>query len=242
MLCEHPRRNELQDLGFPPELLYYNKTTTDENSAEAEFIRIGSFDLQGRVALLVRSRPLNKDLLPQDITFQLDTLQDLNNKIRAQAEQNQVTVQRRGCTSVEIYGLYKTFFNNKLKEALRVALEDLAASQLDPSRGQSLLSNHSKNLVTSAKTALLSYAADLEAHSKERVKDRLLNSIVRGEDGDDLMPDEEHVDRFVSKTVSTLKETAQFMGNQVLQEVKGWFQAASTGSEEEDDTIRFSDW
>jgi hypothetical protein len=193
--------------------------------------------------LHARSRPLNKDILPQNITFQLRTLHDLNYKIRALAEQNQATVDRRGCTSDDVYDMYRAFFNDKLKEALKLALEDLAASQLNPSRGESLIANHSKNLVSSAKAALLSYAADLEIHSKEKVKGKLLGSILRGEDGDTLVPDEEQVDRFVSESLTNLKEAARSLGTQVLQEVKGWFQSANMSSDEEkDDTIQFSDW
>jgi hypothetical protein len=253
-------RNELHDLGFPPELLYFNKntTTTDNNSGTdvTDFIRIGSLDLLGRVVLQVRSRPLNKDLLPQNnITYPLRTIQDLNNQIRVLAEQNYATKNRRGCTSNEIYDIYKTFFNAKLKEALKMALEDFAIRQLDPNNNNNqeslvFLSNHSKNLISTAKTALLSYVADVETHSIEKVKDTLLGTVImRAEkDGNNThhhgLDKEEQVDRFVSESLASLKKTARSVSTQVLQEVKGWFKATNNtaSKEEEDDTIQFSDW
>ncbi|CAB9508043.1 expressed unknown protein [Seminavis robusta] len=231
--------NELNDLGFPPELVYYNTTTTTtSSSSDSELIRIGSLDLQGRVSLQTRSRPLNKTILPDDLVLDLRSMRDLKYKIQALAEANDP----KGCTSDQVYQVVRSLFGAKLKEALQYALEDIATNS-----SNSRVANHSKVLWSSAKAAVLSYASDLETHSVGKFKGKLLDKIqnTKNEEGDPGLS-EEQVDQMVAENLAKLKVTASSVSSKVWTEMRGWLDAANTNradpDEEEEDIIIFPDW
>lgn len=239
--------DELNDLGFPPEMLYVadSDTTTQTTTAETyEFIRIGSLDLKGKVALHTRSRPLHRPL-SENIVIQLAVIRDLNKRIRQLAEQNRVRVKRRGCTSDEIYEIFQTFFNSKAKEAIRLAVEDLAAGKFDPSHDSRVVQG-SKRIATSARAALLTYASGVESLSKEKIKERLR---IKGEDGDDtsIVSDEE-LDKLLAGGVDTLKLSIRSLGIKAMGKLDTLRRESANANANpvevvlEDDEIIFPDW
>lgn len=214
-------RNDLNDRGFPPEILYYdqsatvNASTSTSESESSEFVRVGSLDFQGRVVLHARSRPLQK-AITEDIVLNLQSLQELKYKIKALAEANEQTIGRRGLTSDEIYNVVRAFFNDKIKQAVKYAIEDLAATQINPSSQGSQLVNNSKQLFASAKSAVLGYAADVEGLSTDRIKDKLKN--LKGQEEGFLLQDEE-VDQLVSGSLDAIKSTIRAAGVAALRNI-----------------------
>lgn len=222
-------RNELSDLGFPPKMLYYyaddDTTTTTTNPPDEDYnaLRAASLDLQGQVVLQIRSRPLGGKDLAYKIVFRLDTLRDLNQQVRQLSERNgKANAMRRGCTSDEIYDIYRAFFMTKVKDAIKFALQDIAQSKLDPNR-ESHLANQSKRIAGQAKESLLRYADSVESLSKEKIKQQLR---ITGEDGDVLL-NEQELDRFVSDSLGTVRGSVQSMGKKALQQLSGMLRSAT---------------
>ena len=232
-------------------MLYLPADETETPTATSyEFIRIGNLDIKGKVTLHTRSRPLKRPL-SEDIVFQLDAIRELKERIRHLADQNAVRVKRRGCTSDEVYEIVQSFFNSKVKEVIKLALEDLAAGKLDPNR-ESRVVNESKKIASSARAAFLNYADAVESLSKEKIKERLR---VQGEDGDNIVSDEE-IDRLVAGGVDNLKLSIKSLGIKALGEIGKLRQSKSSTTvvlEDEimsknsttvilEDEILFPDW
>lgn len=230
-------RDELGDLGFPPEMLYLPAEETETSTAPSyEFIRIGNLDIKGKVTLHPRSRPLQRPL-SEDIIFQLDMIRELKERIRHLSDQNAVQVKRRGCTSDEVYAIIQSFFNSKVKEVIKLAVEDLAAGKFDPNR-ESRVVNESKKIASSARAAFINYADAVESLSKEKIKERLR---VLGEDGDNVVSDEE-IDRLVSGGVDNLKLSIKTLGIKALGEIGRLRQSKNSTKVVLEDEIIFPDW
>ena len=231
-------RDELNDLGFPPEMMYLpDSDTADSAAASYDFIRIGSLDIKGQVALHTRSKPLQRPL-SDDIVFKLDVIRELNQRIRLLADQNTKRLKRRGCTSDEIYEIFQSFFSSKVKEVIKLAVEDLAAGTLDPTRDSRVV-NESKRIASSARAALLKYADAVESLSKEKIKERLR---VKGEDDDSIVSDEE-IDKLVSGGVDTLKLSIKSLGIKALGELdRARRQSKNATKVVLEDEIQFPDW
>jgi len=231
----------LNEHGFPPEVVYM--PVADDGDAETAktthvFVRIGSLDLTGQVILRTRSRPLRAPL-SGDIVLKLTAVRDLNQRIRKAAEANKDKTRRPGCTSDEIYDIFQAYFSAKVKEAVKFALEDLAAGKIDSSRDSRIV-GESKKIASSTKAALLRYMDGLEAHSKEKLKERL---VVTGEEGDSVVSDKE-IENMLSEGVATLKTSFKSMGIQALRKLDEIreFNKNSTKVVVQEDEIMFPDW
>ena len=215
--------------------------SSEAPSGAYNLMRIGRLDLKGKVVLHTYSRPLNKQLTP-DLVFSLDNIRELNNEVKQLSEENRKKFKRPGCTSDEIYDLYRSFFNAKVKAAIKVVLEDIASSQIDPKRG-SITVTESKKLLSSAKKALMDYAEEVTTLSKEQTKSDLKRDILQkfGKEND---PEAE---RIVSKSFDAVMGSFDSLSRQGLQRfqslVKGEaYVDRSSGKTVMPDDIMFADW
>ena len=187
----------------------------------------------------VHSRPLQR-AITKDIVLSLQTLKDLKNKVRASAEANERKLNRRGCTSDEMYEIFRSYFNTKIKEAIQHALEDLADQG-----SSSQLVNQSKQVLESAKDALLSYVEGVESLSKDTLKDKLKD--LKAKYGSEFPLKGEEVDQLVSGSLDTVKGTVGSVGRRVwrkLFELRNRTMAAQTETKGccEDGDPFFPDW
>ncbi len=116
------RRNELKDKGFPPDLSVV-PDNSDTQKNESSSVRIGSISTTGEVRLRVRSRPLDKDLIPI-IIFNLSLAKIINKEIERSSRRAEKETGRRGCTFDEVDRIIQNFFALLIQELLQNAALD----------------------------------------------------------------------------------------------------------------------
>jgi hypothetical protein len=220
--------------------MYKSSEAPKSEASSYDLLRVGRLDMKGKVALHTYSKPLKKPLTP-DLVFSLDNIRELNNEVKRLSAENKKKFKRPGCTSEEIYQLYSSFFNTKVKAAIKVVLEDIASSQMDPKRG-SITVNESKKLLTSAKKALVDYAEDVTKLSKEQTKNDLKRDILQrfGKENDP------QAERIVSDSFDAIMGSFDSFSRQGLQRfqklVHGDAHKKGDGKNVMPDDIMFSDW
>lgn len=143
--------NELQDAGFPPELLVGEST-----GPSSTFVRVGSMDLSGNVRAIIRSLPLGGREICPPLQFDMDSLDaDLTALLEAGASNNG----RRGVTTDELSGLLQRYFSDKLRDIVKSTALDVFLDEKD-------VTEQAKNIVSDASKAVLGYVN--QASNKKR--------------------------------------------------------------------------
>lgn len=238
-------RHELNNAGFPPEIVfdYYDDGT---NSSYSDFVRIKTLNILGDVVLRTQSRPLGKIL--NHIVFSRGMIQELNDEIKRASDERRAKTRIEGITTDQLSSLYGKFFNDKAKAAVKATLEDIAQSQIDPSR-ETVTVAEAKKILSKARSSLLSYAEDVSKLSTEKIKSDLkkeIQQVVGSEENLDAI--DRHVDEVISNTIGALTST---FGNQRmarLEKIRNMIKKEEeTAAKSEDelefgDDIPFADW
>lgn len=154
-------RNELADIGFPPEL--YDSTDT---SASSTFIRIGSIQTTGQVRLKIRSRPLDKDMV-EDIIFDLRKIQEIDDQIKTASKVARQRTGRRGIQTDHLYEIINNYFNFQIQQFLKVALADIALGALNGENSETI--KGAKKLFSTAIDIGMKYTKDIGDKADETI-------------------------------------------------------------------------
>jgi len=163
--------NELKDIGFPPTFYDYKETDNDtvnnkqSKSLLSTFITIGSIDLSGKVVLRVQSRVLDKKVV-DDVEFDLDKLDVINENIKNTASEAMKKNGRKGCTTDEIYDILQSAFNGILQQLLKSTLMDLAWSAVN-GNSESKALHEGRKAFLGAKGSILGYVKNVEDKTKK---------------------------------------------------------------------------
>lgn len=168
--------NELKDEGFPPS--FYSETKDVKSKS---FLTIGSIDLSGKFVIRIHSRTLGKQLI-NDIEFDLNNLDDLNEKIKNEAQQVVKINGRRGCTTDELYDVIRVYFNNLLQNALKRVAADLTFGTINGDTELGLPSlNEAKKVLSNSKETLLKYVKSVGEKTNDDIERNLSDLGLRPE-------------------------------------------------------------
>lgn len=109
-------------------LTNYSDNATDFTA----HLRIGSLDFSGNLTAEIRSRPLDADI--HLLTFDLDSLDDFNLRIREVATTKAVPKGRRGVTTEELYEMLHVYFHDKILTFLKSCLHDITHNPVTESK------------------------------------------------------------------------------------------------------------
>jgi hypothetical protein len=114
----------LKKVGFPPTLTYDEYSSKSSSTSSDSFFHIGSIDMSGTIQLQIKSRPLNQDIIPQIIKFDLDKLDIINQRIQQASQNSLQTIGRLGCTAEDLYQLIQNFFEEKIHHLIKNTTKD----------------------------------------------------------------------------------------------------------------------
>eukprot|EP01083_Nonionella_stella_P259043 884779_1 len=153
--------NELDDTGFPPKMYDMVKSSSGyvRTSAASSFIRIGSISTTGEVRLHIKSRPLEKDLIPP-VTFNMDIAKIINQEIQIASNraQSDSLDGRRGCTTEEVYQIIQSCFGQQAQDILKSVAGDLTMAAF---KGSSRTVTDAKRVWLEVKDVAAKYAKDV---------------------------------------------------------------------------------
>jgi len=167
---------ELNEMGFPPKILWDDTQSSDvgknTESQSTSFVRIGSIDLSGNVTLKIRSRPLEKDIVPQ-LILDLGMLDDWNQRIIQSASKS-----KRGCSTDEIFTLMVEFVQEKVDQLLEdVALDLFTNFILEDDIRKSRIVQHGKKLVQGLQDSAEQYMKDLAERTGTKIGQRIADKL-----------------------------------------------------------------
>ena len=155
-------RNELSDIGFPPQL--YDE---DDTTAGQTFVRVGGIAVKGEIRLKLRSRPLDKNLY-DDIVFDLGNLRDLSKQISAVSKVAYEKTGRRGCTTEEVYDIIQSYFNRQIHQMVKSTAIDIALGVFNPEdKGKTV--KDAKKILSIGRDVAMKYAKDVEKKADEQI-------------------------------------------------------------------------
>ena len=156
---------ELQNYGFPPkfEEYYEGSSTSTENDT---FLRVGSIDLNGNMEVLLKSRPLDKEITKIDLNLD-ETLDPLTKKIHELSEQNQVEFGRRGCTTEEIETLIQKYVGGIIRKAVTGTIEDIVVEGGAETKGKVT------NMVGATKKRVSEYLEEAVEFKGEQIEQKI---------------------------------------------------------------------
>jgi len=153
--------NELDEIGFPPKMYDIVKKSSGyvRTSAASSFIRIGSISTTGEVRLHIKSRPLEKDLIPP-VTFNMNFAKIINQEIQAASKraQSDSLDERRGCTTEEVYQIIQSCFGQQAQDILKLVAGDLTMAAF---KGSSRTVTDAKRVWSGVKDVAAKYAKDV---------------------------------------------------------------------------------
>ena len=155
-------RNELSDIGFPPQL--YDE---DDTTAGQTFVRVGGIAVKGEIRLKLRSRPLDKNLY-DDIVFDLGNLRDLSKLISAVSKLAYEKTGRRGCTTEEVYDIIQSYFNRQIHQMVKSTAIYIALGAFNPEdKGKTV--KDAKKILSIGRDVAMKYAKDVEKKADEQI-------------------------------------------------------------------------
>ncbi len=158
----------MKDRGFPPELSVVpddGDAKKYESSTSSSSVRIGSISTTGEVRLRIRSRPLDKDLIPLIIFNFLSLAQAINEEIKRSSLQTEKETGRRGCTVDEVECIIQNFFTRQVQELLqKTALDATSATRAV---------NDAKKVLHGAKDAAVNYVKSVGGKTEEQFDEGL---------------------------------------------------------------------
>ncbi len=139
-----------------------NSEKPDDSDDNSELFRIGSLNFSGNLTAEIRSRPLDTHI--HVLTFDLDSLEDFNNRIREAATTNAVENDRRGVTKDELGEMLKVYFRDKVKDFLSSCLHDFTHNPVTESKFVQDVQQSFKE----ASDTIMNYTTLASSHKRER--------------------------------------------------------------------------
>lgn len=169
--------NELNESGFPPKILWSNHPKDDEmgeSKKSDSSVRIGSLDLTGNVTLQIRSRPLEKDIVPI-LVLDFGMLGDWNQRITQMASNKQ---NNNGCTTDEILSLMVEFVQEKVDHLLQDVAVDLFTNiLLEDNIEKSIIVQHGKKIVQGLQESAEQYMKSLAEQTGTKVGKHIADTL-----------------------------------------------------------------
>ena len=176
----------MNEAGFPPEILWSNHSEDEEETAELKksssdsLVRIGSLDLTGNVTIQIRSRPLEKEIVPT-LVLDFGMLDDWNRRIIQMASQKKQTNHRYyddGCTTDEILSLMVEFVQEKVDHLLQDVAVDLFTNiLLEDNIEKSKIVQHGKKIVQGLQDSAEQYMRSLAEQTGTKVGKHIADKL-----------------------------------------------------------------
>ena len=173
----------MNESGFPPEILWSNHSEDEETvelKSSDSLVRIGSLDLTGNVTIQIRSRPLEKDIVPT-LVLDFGMLDDWNRRIIQMASQKKQTNHRYyddGCTTDEILSLMVEFVQEKVDHLLQDVAVDLFTNiLLEDTIEKSIFVQHGKKIVQGLQDSAEQYMKSLAEQTGTKVGKHIANKL-----------------------------------------------------------------
>jgi hypothetical protein len=164
--------NEIQDMGFPPDISVDHKSrnskavSDDENS----FIRFHKIHLKGTFTVRITSRPLDGKEIGT-MTLNLKELQSLSKEIQRSSDRNLQLTGRAGCSPRELSEIVQHFLDQKVRAFVKARVSELAT---DPKaaiqKSGDLIHRASDNVLDYVKKAGRLKEHDLEQAATKRLE------------------------------------------------------------------------
>lgn len=143
-----------------------SKKQRRQQSASDTFIRFSSIDLNGKAAVRLSSRPLDKEIGSFGIDMGL-TMDSINAKIRELSDSNKIgTDGRRGCTAYQLADLLQYHFSQQIRAFLKSHLQDLKADPRSAIRKADRILDKTKEVGGT----ILDYANDARRKKKGEIQ------------------------------------------------------------------------